>query len=128
MAYTILYQSDGGVITTYTGVVTDEELLSSARERTTPIEKTDSYRYLLSDFTDVSSFEVSSAAIRRIAHLADKMIQRNPGIRVAAVLPTDLEFGMGRMWQSLTKKGEATAVVVRTMDEAVKWLEEGTAT
>ena len=123
MSYSILYQDDGGVITTYSGVFTDDELLQSARERTTPIERVDSYRYLLSDFTDVTDFKISTEAIRDVAVLTDRMTQRNPRIQVALVLPTDVEYGTGRMWQSLAKDGDRRAVVVRSMEEAVTWLE-----
>lgn len=123
MPYSISYQDDGGVVTTYSGVITDEELTQSARERTTPIEKVEAYRYLLSDFTGVTAFEVSSDGIGVAAREASRLIQQNPEIRVAIILPTDLEYGMGRMWQSRTKESDDKTMLVRTMEEARKWLE-----
>ena len=122
MPYTIKYESDGGVITTFSGLVSEEEWLTSGKERTTPIEKVDSYRYLLSDFTNVSKLDISIEGVRLVVQLTKKIIRRNPDIRMAIVVPTDFEFGIGRMWHTLTKRKEEKAALFRTMEEAVDWL------
>ena len=122
MPYSITYGEDDGVITTYTGVLTDDEMLRSARARFVPIEKTDSYHYVLSDFTDVSNFDITPEGVRAAARIADLVIERNAQLRMAMVLPTDLEYGMGRMWQILTSEGDEKIRIVRTMPEAMKWV------
>ena len=125
MSYNITHnKDDGGVITNYSGTVTDEELISSARERTTPIERVKSYKYLLSDFTGVHEFKVTPWGIRAAAEIANKMFHENSNILLSAVLPQDLQFGMGRMWQVYTEGGEYKSYLARTKEEAIQWLHQ----
>ena len=125
MPYSItLNRDDGGVITKYSGTVTDEELISSARERTTPIEKVKSYKYLLSDFTGVHEFKVTLRGIRTAADIANRMYQENNNILLSAVLPKDLQFGLGRMWQVYAEAGEHKTNLARTKEEALQWLHQ----
>ena len=52
MAYTITYDKDkGGVVTTYSGVVTDEDIINSVKERTTSDSLVKSFKYAISDYT-----------------------------------------------------------------------------
>ncbi len=125
MSYSIIYnKEDGGVLTQYTGSLSDEELLKSAKERTQFVSKVKLYRYLLSDFTEVDDFNVTSEGIRATAEIAKKMLQINDRILVSVILPTDVKYGVGRIFQAYADEEDRWIKIARSMDEAVQWLNE----
>ena len=71
------------------------------------------------DFSEVTEFEVSNAAIRQAA-------VRRPiiasGYTRVIVAPHDFLFGMMRMLQLLSEEARPELFVVRTMDEAYRCL------
>jgi len=71
------------------------------------------------DFSKVTEFEVSSAAIRQVA--AAPAAFPAGYIRVL-VIPKDLIYGLARMFQILTENSRPELHVVRTMDEAFRLL------
>ena len=126
MSYKITYQEyDGGVVTVYRGTVTDKEMVNSANERITPTNKVKSYKYLLSDFTNVDDFKITTNGIKAVANISNLMFQLNANILVVIVVPSDLKYGMGRMWQAYTcVDDENKTQIARTRDEAIEWLKQ----
>ncbi len=127
MPYQIAYSdSDGGVITTYSGIVTDETVIESARERLSCGRKIESYRYFISDYTDVSKSTVTRSAVQISASLALEASKINKDILLVGVFPTDLGYGMGRMWQAYAADEETgwKTKVVRSLAEAHIWIQK----
>ena len=50
--------------------------------------------------------------------------QKNKGVRIACVMNNELDYGMARMWATLTTSHEVSfeIMVYRSIDEAVSWL------
>ena len=71
------------------------------------------------DFSDVTEFEVSNAAIKKAA--ARRPIIASGYMRVI-VARQDFLFGMMRMLQLLSEEARPELLVVRTMEEAYRWL------
>jgi hypothetical protein len=71
------------------------------------------------DFSDVTEFEISNAAIRQAA--VTRPIIASGYMRVI-VASHDFMFGMMRMLQLLSEESRPELRVVRTMDEAYRWL------
>jgi len=71
------------------------------------------------DFSDVTEFEVSNAAIKQSA--VRRPIIASGYMRVI-VAPQAFLFGMMRMLQLLSEEARLELFVVRTMDEAYRWL------
>jgi hypothetical protein len=71
------------------------------------------------DFSDVSDFEVSNAAIKQAA--VRRPIIASGYMRVI-VAPQAFLFGMMRMLQLLSEEARLELFLVRTMDEAYRWL------
>ena len=72
----------------------------------------------LADFTKLTHADISTEAIH---HLAD----RNPfglGSKRAFVAPSDLMYGLSRMFQVLTNHHQNKLIVFRDMHEARKYL------
>jgi len=124
MAYSISYQTDGGVVTTYSGIVTDDDMFSCAKERTSSSDNLKKYKYFLSDFTDVEKFNVSSSAIKTIAHLTVQASKVNKNLIIVVIVPTDLEYGMSRMWAAYSDESNLKLHMTRTKEEALEYLNE----
>jgi hypothetical protein len=56
--------------------------------------------------------------------LAIDVSKLNKNIVIAGVMPTDLEFGLGRMWQAYADETEWVSKTIRTRDEAENWIQQ----
>ena len=125
MPYEIIFQkSDGGVITIYSGVVTDEDLLQSANDKCSSVEKIKSYRYALTDCSNVTELRVTTEAVIRNAEIAKSAFAINSNIIFVAAVPTDLLYGLSRLWQAYADDSDRQTKVVRSREEADIWLAE----
>ena len=72
----------------------------------------------LVDFSDVTAVYVTVDGVRT-------MVALNPwgrGSRRAAIAPSDLAFGLARMYEALTQLEHGEFQVFRTMNEGMGWL------
>jgi hypothetical protein len=74
------------------------------------------------NFTSISRLNISASDVRQIADLELRMADVQPHASVAIVAPTDVAFGMRRMWQVLTEKTGWETMVFRTRQEAEDWV------
>jgi len=126
MPYEIKYSDSGeGVVTIFNGIVTDEELIKSTEDRIFSGKELSVFRYAISDYTDVQEYRVTSKGIIKVASLAIKASEHNHQMLIALVMPTNTEFGMGRMWQAYTDENETgwKTKIVRSLDEAYAWIQ-----
>ena len=125
MPYEVIFQkSDGGVITIYSGVVTDEDLLQSANDKCSSVEKIKSYRYALTDCSNVTELKVTTDAVIKNAEIAKSAFAINSNIIFVAAVPTDLMYGLSRLWQVYADESDRQTKVVRSREEADIWLAE----
>jgi hypothetical protein len=110
-------KEQGVVFTCAWGKLTDEDALAhQQRLRADPAFK--SWYRQLADFSAVEQFELTPKGIRLLAS-GDPW---GPGARRAVVSPTDIAFGMMRMFQILLGEGTQDTAVFRTRPEALSWL------
>ena len=125
MPYKTEYKDDlGGVITTYWGVVTDEDLHRSGYEKYSNLEKLKSFLYALTDLSKVDKFKVSSDGIRENARISSEILDINKKMIVVFVLPTKFQYGMGRMWQAYAGDNGDRSHIFESRIEADKWIDE----
>lgn len=124
MTYSISYKNDGGVITTYSGIVTDDEMLNCVKERTESSVNLQNFKYFLSDFTEVKQFKVTSSCIQSIAHLTLQASKINKDLIIVLIVPTDLEYGMSRMWSAYSDESNLQIHITRTKKQALEYLSE----
>ena len=70
------------------------------------------------DFTAVTSLHVTADGVRT-------MVTLNPfgrGARRVAIAPSDLAYGLARMYEALTLQEQGDFQVFRTMAEGIEWL------
>jgi hypothetical protein len=129
MPYTIeRKKNDSGVISTYSGKVTDAEFQQCMKEKfflskeiLSP-KKVGPLRYSISDCSDVSNFDVSVEAVKWVAHLSKTVMKANPTILMAIIAPNNHEFGMGRLWQAYMGSHSERAKIFRTKEQASNWI------
>lgn len=110
-------------IATFRGAIFDAELLDAYHPLLTDVR----FDPALDDLVDlraVSHMGVTSAGLHRIIALYDEREPANLPTRSALVAPTDVLYGVSRMFQTLRGDGHAAEVeVFRTLEAANRWLE-----
>ncbi len=110
------------VLTTATGVLTDEELLDHKRALIVDPEFEPGMREL-SDVRTIERLSVTPAGVRKMVALDQDHADRLGDYRLAIVALADASFGTARMYQMLTEANVQNIGVFRQMEEAEKWLE-----
>ncbi len=113
-----------GVITTFTGDISGNELISAQKERYAPTKKLLLLKYILADFTHTDKLDLCSNDVLQCSNLSMCASKENPNIYIAAVMNSDLGYGLSRMWQAYTDDIPWNAKVFRTRTEAEEWLRE----
>ena len=100
------------------GQITDEVLLNGDATGRKLLASLPPCRGIL-DFSKVTAFDASSETIRKIAKMAPAY---GVGQAVVLVAPTDVVYGLARMFVMLGEKSRPNEYVVRTMAEAYQLL------
>ena len=79
-------------------------------------------RWLIIDETAVTSLDLTGEQIRTIKRQDDRLALVLPEMVTAVVVPSDLGFGMTRMWEMLTERPGWSVRAFRSMAEAEAWL------
>ena len=78
---------------------------------------------LLADHSDSSAAELETQDIKRMSGLAQRLSEVLRDRQFAVVLKEDVDYGLGRMWQTLTDEDVPFEIsVFRTVDKAREWL------
>lgn len=107
------------VITRGRGVVTDDDLLGHQRDLLADPDFDGSFGQL-ARYDEIERFDVSADAVRTLA--APKMY--GPGVKRAFVVPSDVAFGLARMFQTLRDQMPEQIGVFRTLEEAERWIDQ----
>lgn len=125
MPYQIEYRdSDGGVITHYSGVLTEAEFLACTEEKFANPEIFTRYRYSISDFSGVTEFKVGLELIKENAMLSSQAMQANQTGVMAIVVNSVLLIGMGNLWRGNTLDIDDRVGVFRCREEAQAWVDK----
>ena len=110
-------RSEKLVVTRYSGQVTDADVARQIAdiERNAPYDP--EYR-AITDFTQVTQFEISADQIRLVAE-SKSPLEKAHRVMVA---PSDVAYGTSRMFQMLAGRTRPNITVVRTLGEAYKTL------
>jgi hypothetical protein len=124
MPIELRYREGGrGVVFVCAGVVTGTEF-DEANEEIYSDQCLPALRYQLIDFSDAERIEISAEDTRRHAEVDRVAAERNPNIAIAIVGPSDVTFGISRMWQALTDDSKLQSHIFRSMPEAERCLAE----
>ena len=100
------------------GEIDDEGLLSLAAELRKDPEVTPDFAFLI-DLREASGLTVTSEGVRAL--IAQPLVL-SPESRRAVVVPSDLGYGMARMYEMLREDRGGSARAFRDFDEARRWV------
>lgn len=119
MAFKITYlENEGGVITSYWGTMTDDDVINSGLEKYSLMDKVKNYKYSLTDLSNVKSSKITAKSVRRNVEVTAKILKDIKDILIVFVLPQDVQYGMGRMWQAYAENINIDSHVCRIRSEA----------
>ena len=101
------------VVSTYFGEVTDADVARQVSDIRQQAPYGPTYR-VITDFTQVTQFNISSSEIRSVAGSESPLAQA----RRVMVAPSDVAYGTSRMFQTLALGTRPNITVVRTLAEA----------
>jgi hypothetical protein len=125
MSIRVEYTDDNlGVNFYQEGVVAKEELYNTLSEVFSD-EKYPRLKYFISDRTRLERFLLDDSDLEKIAELSNKESERNPGMLLAFVSPSDFSFGMLRRYESThIYKTKFKTRVFRDKKSAEQWINE----
>lgn len=80
--------------------------------------------FCLVDLTGVDQFLVTRGDVERVVAVSHRLAALSPAMAVAVAAPTDLVFGMARMWEAMSNGSGWTTRVFRSVADARRWLAE----
>lgn len=120
----ITYRIDpdqGLILTTATGVLTDDELLDHKRALAADPDFSPGMRQL-SDVRGVERLDVTPQGVRLMVALDRHQADQLGAWKLAIVTTADFVFGTARMYQTMTDEELKHVQVFRDMAEARSWL------
>jgi hypothetical protein len=120
MYYSFSLSHDGKVIETkWFGKLTGEIIAKGFDDRDTWIEKNakETPLVLLSDYFEAVE-KVTAEGLRMAASRFRGFGDNYPEVHWISIVPTDLKFGLARMWQTYAEELISNTHVVRTRDDA----------
>jgi hypothetical protein len=109
---------------TCSGEFTAQEIINAKRSLMADTETARKVTTFLVSLVEVSAFEVDASEIRTLAEVDRRLSQLIPRAAVAVVAPNDHDYGMARMWETITDIPGWTRHVFRTLPEAEAWLQQ----
>ena len=123
MRYELIFlDEEYGTVTEFIGVLNNEILIQATNERYASKERNRKLKYILNDYTRCTEINISSETIKIVAQIAIDVAEYNQQAVIAGVMPTDLEFGLGRMWQVYAEKTGWESHAFRSRTEAEEWI------
>jgi hypothetical protein len=125
MPITIVYTDDNsGVIFHQEGSVNGTELYDKMLEVFAD-ERYPNLKFWISDRTNCDEFLLDGSDLIKIAQLSNKESERNPGLLLAFVSPSDLSYGMLRRYEGAHISGTKFKTrVFRDANSANYWIQE----
>ena len=110
-----------GIVGTSVGLVSGQDLLDATARLREEVEGNPRIRYAVMDFSAIPEETIATESFRV---LAIQRIESVSGIIVVVVAPSEVLFGLSRMWEMLAERERLISRVVRTRAEAITWLQD----
>ena len=124
MPITYIIRSDLRLILiTHTGVVADDEFLQGYRKLSNDKKFNISFNRLV-DLRNTDSRIRSSDALANLAKLSEHKHRETDSVpKTAVIAPTDLSYGLVRMYNALSSDAAREIVVFKSVAQALSWLD-----
>ena len=125
MSIRVSSTADGiGVVFTSYGVLTGQDLLEATERLRALIEANPACRYLLIDHSAIAEENVDTESLKAIAEQTEDNLRTIPEGLVAIAAPSDVLFGLSRLWAMRAEHPKLVTEVTRTKETAIAWLEQ----
>jgi hypothetical protein len=125
MPYTRTYLDDGkGLLKTGTGFVTGAEILAVSLSDADDEAICRRLRYGLLDFSATTEMQVTAEDMRRVVEANRKIAALTGPGPVAIVAPSQMSFGLARMWHTLSEDFRWESSLFRNRPDAIAWLRQ----
>ncbi|MBT8341172.1 MAG: hypothetical protein KJP07_14240 [Desulfatitalea sp.] len=122
MTIEIKYIDDGiGVEFIGSGTVKGADVVE-ARKEVYSNQNFSKQRYQIVDRSKVTDFQVNSAEVMTIAEQDMAAAKINPNILVALISPTDLQYGISRMYEAFIGDSTFVTKVFKDRKSAEEWI------
>lgn len=114
--------SDGYHIVSFQGPLGDQEMLDRCRDFY--YEFWEPGLGQLSDLSQADFSSITMEGVQRMAKFVQEFKSNHPdtNFKTAVYAPTDLPFGLARMYAALVERSPNLVAVFRDFDQAVEWL------
>jgi hypothetical protein len=117
--------ADGiGAVYTSSGVLTGRDLLEANERLRAELEANPAFRYLLVDHSAIPEENVETKSLKALAERTLDDLRKIPEGLVAIVAPSDVLFGLSRMWAMMAEHPNLAIEVTRKRETAIVWLEQ----
>jgi hypothetical protein len=113
--------NDSGIICNIIGAVTLDDFLQAAKTAYT-VEKIKKQKYQIIDFTRCTEFNLTPADMREIAQLDKTVALQKNDILIALIAPTDLAYGMTRIYYAYAEASSLGIQIFRSREQADEWI------
>jgi hypothetical protein len=104
------------------GVLKGQEIIDATISLLTTEDRVRDIAFGLVDLVDVTRAEITTDELRQIADADKRLAQLAPRVVLAVIAPSDLVYGLARMWEMLVEETGWTTVIVRSRAEADAWV------
>ena len=109
------------MVGTGVGVLSGQDLLDATAQLGEEVERNPEIRYAVMDLSAIPEEKVDTQSIRE---LAAQSLNPMHGLFVVVVAPSEVLFGISRMWEMMAETPGLSSRVVRTRAEAITWLQD----
>lgn len=115
-------EENGVVFTTGSGVLTEAELLLHKKKVIADPRFKPGF-VELSDVRSIADLEITASGLERFVAQDDSDADRLKGFRLAIVVSGALEFGMGAMYEMMSRENNRDVRIFRDLSLARDWLQ-----
>ena len=112
----------GAVFTTASDVLTEDELLEHKRKVISDPKFKPGF-VELSDVRFISDLAISASGLERFVEIDNADSERLEGFKLAIVVSGALEFGMGTMYEMMSREQDRNVRIFRDLGLAREWLQ-----
>lgn len=110
------------IITRYFGFLSSDDIIESYKKRFSDVEMIVKYKLLLSDYTDVTKTNLSDLNVKFLGGMYLNASSYNSDVIAIAILPQDLLYGLGRMWEVYVEDMHWEEYIFRSREEALNFM------
>jgi len=121
MPVEVNFLEDRGVEVLGSGLVDGREIIR-ANEAIINDERVRDLRYKLIDKSACTEYVVSAEDVKKIAELNRIISEANPGIVIAVVESSRLQFSLTNLWQALIDQFDIKNNSFQSRDAALEWI------